>query len=94
MRREIEEVKESSDLLIKMSDNGENTVYDGFENRVYRNTRDDAGVFVLYPRIVPSAKIIYFPKVAYLVSATITYRSHGKMNKKRENICNSIFGYV
>ncbi len=73
LRREIEGVKESNELLNEMSEMGKKTVYDGFENRVYENSREDAGNFVLFPRIVPPAKIIYFPKGTYLVSDTITY---------------------
>ena len=94
LRREIEGVKESSDLLVKMSDNGKNTVYDGFENRVYKNTREDAGVFVLYPRVVPPAKIIYFPKGTYLVSDTITYSFENLKNifvsKPLSELCRNV----
>ena len=40
----------------------------GFENRRWRD-----GYMVIYPEIVPDARIIYFPAGTYLVSDTVTY---------------------
>lgn len=71
--REIIGVKETYEKLQKMSDNGKNTVLDGFENRVYNSSCPEVGTNVIYPEFVPSAKIIYFPAGTYLVSDTITY---------------------
>lgn len=40
----------------------------GFENRRWSN-----GYMVIYPEVVPDARIIYFPAGTYLVSDTVTY---------------------
>lgn len=71
--REIKGVEETYKKLMDMSDNGKNTVYDGFENRVYNKECKEVGTNVIYPEFVPPAKIIYFPVGTYLVSDTITY---------------------
>lgn len=73
MIREIIGVKETYEKLQKMSDNGKNTVLDGFENRVYNSSCPEVGTNVIYPEFVPSSRIIYFPAGTYLVSDTITY---------------------
>lgn len=73
MHREIEGVEQTYDKLWELSENGRKTVYDGFENRVYNSECEEVGVNVLYPQIVPPARIIYFPAGTYLVSDTITY---------------------
>lgn len=73
MRREIDGVEATYNKLIKLSDNGKKTVYDGFENRVYDSECEEVGVNVIFPEFVPPARIIYFPAGIYLVSDTITY---------------------
>lgn len=73
MRREIDGVEQTYKKLMKLSDNGKKTVYDGFENRVYDSDSEEVGVNVIYPEVVPSARIIYFPSGTYLVSDTVTY---------------------
>lgn len=75
LQREVDGVKQTYDKLIKLSDNLQKNIYDGFENRVVNGK-----VNILYPEYVPPSKIIYFPKGTYLVSDTITYTIENLQN--------------
>ena len=94
LQREIDGVQKTYEKLMKLSNNGENTVYDGFENRVYDSSRVEVGVNVIYPEVVPDSKIIYFPAGTYLVSDTVTYLYDNLKNiylsKPLSELCRSI----
>ncbi len=94
LKREIDGVQDTYKKLVKLSNNGEKTVYDGFENRVYDSSREEVGVNVLYPEVVPDSKIIYFPAGTYLVSDTVTYSFDNLKNiylsKPLSELCRSI----
>lgn len=70
--REVEGVRNTVDEFRKLSGNYTDNVYVGFENRVF-NCENEPKLNVIYPKYVPSSRIIYFPKGTYLVSDTITY---------------------
>lgn len=90
MRREIEGVEATREKLLKMSENGKKTVYDGFENRVYDETCEEVGINVLYPEIVPSARIIYFPNGVYRISDTVTYSFDNLKNIYLSKYCSEL----
>ncbi len=90
MQREIDGVNASYDELVELSENGKKTVYIGFENRVYDPSRIEVGVNVLYPKITPDAKIIYFPKGTYLVSDTVTYSFDNLKNIYLSNLLSEL----
>ena len=64
--REVDGIAESRKLL---EDMGSDFVYRGFENRIHYGGITN----VIYPEVVPSARIIYFPAGEYLVSDTVSY---------------------
>lgn len=90
LRREIEGVEKTRDKLLKMSENGRKTVYDGFENRVYSGECEEVGVNVLYPETVPSSRIVYFPAGTYLVSDTVTYSFGNLKNIYLSRMCSEL----
>ena len=66
--REAEERDKTVALLTELSENFTKDVRDGMENRVI-----DGKMRVIFPKYVPSARIIYFPAGTYTVSDTVSY---------------------
>ncbi len=94
MQREIDGVNQTYEKLVRLSNNYTERVFDGFENRLYKDQHGQVCVNVLYPEIVPDSRIIYFPAGTYLVSDTVTYSFDNLKNiyltKHLSELCRSI----
>ena len=75
LRRERDGIEKTRDDLLAISDNCSKDAYIGFEARV-RN----GFINVIFPEVVPPARIIYFPNGEYLVSDTVSYRAKDLYN--------------
>lgn len=75
LRRERDGIEKTRDDLLALSNNCEKDVYIGFEAKVRKGF-----VYVIYPEVVPAARIIYFPNGEYLVSDTVSYRAKDLYN--------------
>ncbi len=75
LAREREGVEKTKQDLIRLSNNCEKDVFIGFEARTKKGL-----LHVIYPEIVPPARILYFPNGEYLVSDTVSYRAKDLYN--------------
>lgn len=75
LAREREGVEKTKQDLILLSNNCEKDVFIGFEARTKKGL-----LHVIYPEIVPPARILYFPNGEYLVSDTVSYRAKDLYN--------------
>ena len=75
LAREREGIEKTKQDLLVLSENLTKDAYIGFEARVRNGFMN-----VIYPEVVPPARILYFPNGEYLVSDTVSYRAKDLYN--------------